>query len=139
MIAYEYFLLFSSAFLAATLLPFYSELALVALLVAGEPLLPVVGIATLGNTLGSCVNWCLGRYLLKFQHKRWFPFKEKQLGRAQKWFDRFGKWCLLLAWMPLGGDALTFIAGIMRVNLIWFIVLTAIGKGLRYLFIGLLI
>ncbi len=115
MIGYEYFALFASAFLAATVLPFYSELALVALLIAGEPLLSVVATATFGNTLGSVVNWFLGHYVLKFQHRQWFPFKQNQLARAQRWFDRFGKWCLVFAWMPLVGDALTLIAGIMRV------------------------
>lgn len=94
-------------------------------------------VATLGNTLGAGVNWALGRYLMRFQDRGWFPFKIGKLSRAEKWFQRFGKWSLLMAWMPLGGDALTFIAGTMRLNFWVFLSLTAVGKGLRYAFLAL--
>ena len=128
-----YLTLFSSAFLAATILPFYSEVVLFALLRrGGNPELLVV-IATLGNTLGAVVNWVLGRYLLHFRERRWFYFSETQIAKAQRWFQRYGFWTLLLAWLPLGGDALTLIAGIMKVPLWLFCVLVAIGKGLRYI------
>lgn len=90
------------------------------------------GIATLGNTLGAAVNWLLGRYFLKFQTKHWFPFESKKLHRAQFWFQRFGVWSLLLAWLPIIGDALTFVAGLMRIRFLPFVILTAIGKGGRY-------
>ena len=88
--------------------------------------------ATVGNTLGAVVNWYLGRFLLRFQTRRWFPFKPHQLHRAQAWFLRYGKWSLLMAWLPVGGDALTFFAGTMRVPLGLFLLLTAAGKGARY-------
>jgi membrane protein YqaA with SNARE-associated domain len=81
----------------------------------------------------------LGRYLLQFQDRKWFPFKTGSLGMSQRWFQKYGVWSLLLAWMPVGGDALTFIAGIMRVKFPIFIVLTAIGKATRYaILLGLL-
>jgi membrane protein YqaA with SNARE-associated domain len=126
-------LLFASAFLAATVLPFDSEVTLFLLLERGAPPLYLLTIATAGNTLGAVVNWALGRYLLHYQDRRWFYFSREQIARAQAWFQRRGVWCLLLAWLPLGGDALTLIAGIMRVSLPLFIVLVGIGKGLRYL------
>ena len=88
--------------------------------------------ATAGNTLGSCLNWVLGRYLLRFKHRRWFPFREENLERSQRWFQRYGVWSLLFAWAPVGGDALTFVAGIMRVRFAIFVLLTGIGKGARY-------
>lgn len=128
-----YLSLFASAFLAATLLPFYSELLFVGLLGAGYEAWAVFAWATAGNTLGSALNWALGRYLLHFQDRRWFPFKPDQLGRAQRGFQRFGVWSLLFAWLPVGGDALTFVAGIMRVRFDLFLLLTALGKGGRYL------
>lgn len=125
--------LFGSAFLAATLLPFYSEVVLVTLLLQGdEPVWLLWLVATLGNTLGSGVNWIMGRYLLHFQHRRWFPFKPDSLGKAQQWFQKYGVWTLLLAWLPVGGDALPFIAGVMRVNPLLSLVLCGIGKGVRY-------
>ena len=124
--------LFFSAFLAATLVPAYSEILFAGLVSAGYDPLALWLWASTGNTLGSAVNWVLGRYLLHFQDRRWFPFKEKNLGLAQRWFQKYGVWSLLLAWLPIGGDALTFIAGIMRVHFIVFIILTAIGKATRY-------
>jgi membrane protein YqaA with SNARE-associated domain len=130
--------LFLVAFLAASLLPAYSELLFVNLLASGHDPLALWLWASAGNTLGSALNWGLGRYLLRFQGRRWFPFKSDSLGRVQRWFQRFGVWSLLLAWMPVGGDALTFIAGVMRVRFSLFIILTAIGKATRYaILIGL--
>jgi len=129
----SYFTLFAAAFLAATILPFYSEVVLFALLRAGGDPLTLVAVATLGNTLGAIVNWAMGRYLLHFQDRRWFYFKREQIARAQHWYGRHGYWSLLLAWLPIGGDALTFIAGTMQVRLSVFIVLVGIGKAARYL------
>ncbi len=127
-----YLLLFASAFGAATLLPFYSEVVFLALLEKG--LLPgwLWLAATTGNTAGSVVNWFIG---LKYSHlegTRWFPVNKNNMARARGWFGRYGYWTLLLAWLPVGGDALTFIGGILRVRLPVFLILVAIGKGARY-------
>ena len=92
----------------------------------------LLAIATLGNTLGSVVNWWLGLYLLRFQNRRWFYFSPAQISRAQYWFQRYGYWTLLLAWLPIGGDPLTLVAGIMKIRLGVFLPLVAVGKGLRY-------
>ena len=127
-----YLSLFLSALLAATLLPAYSELMFAALVSAGYDPLALWLWASTGNTLGSAVNWSLGRYLLQYQDRRWFPFRKNNLARAQAWFQRYGVWSLLMAWLPVGGDALTFVAGIMRVRFPVFLALTAIGKGSRY-------
>lgn len=129
----SYLLLFGSAFLAATILPFYSEVFLFALLRDGGDPVVLVIVATLGNTLGAVVNWVLGLYLLHFRERRWFYFSQSQIDRAQRWFQRYGFWSLLLAWMPIGGDALTLIAGIMKVRLWIFLLLVATGKALRYI------
>jgi membrane protein YqaA with SNARE-associated domain len=130
-----YLVLFASAFLAATILPFYSEVVLFAMLRNGGDPLTLVTIATVGNTLGAVVNWALGRYLLHFQDRPWFYFKHHQIEKAQRWYSRHGFWSLLLAWLPIGGDALTFIAGIMKVRLWLFIVLVGTGKAARYVFV----
>lgn len=128
----DYLVLFGSAFLAATVLPFYSEVVLFLMLGRGEEPLALLAVATAGNTLGSTVNWALGGYLLHFQDRRWFYFSREQIVRAQDWYQRRGVWSLLLAWMPVGGDALTLIAGILRVPLPLFLLLVSVGKGLRY-------
>lgn len=123
------------AFLAATILPAYSEVLFATLAYQGYDPWLLWLFATSGNTAGSAVNWFLGRYLLHFQNRSWFPFKEESLGRTQRWFQKYGVWSLLMAWAPIGGDALTFIAGVMRINFVVFLVLTGIGKGLRYGFL----
>ena len=128
----DYFSLFLSSFLAATLLPFYSELLLVGLLAAGlDPLFLWLS-ATAGNTAGGALNWALGRYLLHFRDRRWFPVGPERLQRATHWFNRYGLWSLLFTWLPVLGDPLTFVAGIMRVRFHLFLVLCAAGKGARY-------
>ena len=95
-------------------------------------LLALWGIATAGNTAGAVLNWWLARYALHWQDRRWFPVSRRQLDRASNWFRRYGVWTLLLAWAPIGGDALTFVAGIMRVRLHLFLLLVGAGKAGRY-------
>lgn len=129
----SYLTLFFSSFLAATILPFYSEVFLFAMVQQGLPGWSLVATASIGNTLGSVVNWYLGRYLLKYQHKKWFYFKQSQIEKSQKWFERYGKWSLLFAWLPVGGDVLTLIAGMLKIRLSTFIILVGIGKTLRYI------
>ncbi|MCB1649359.1 MAG: DedA family protein [Pseudomonadales bacterium] len=128
----EYALLFLSAFIAATVLPFYSEAFLYVLLQSAPSALWPVLIATAGNVLGSCVNWWLGRGILHFRHRRWFYFNEEQIERAQRGFQRYGLWTLLFAWVPVIGDPLTLIAGVMRVRFRIFVLLVTIGKAARY-------
>lgn len=129
----SYALLFAAAFLAATVLPFYSEVYLLALYADGEPAILLLLVATVGNTLGSLVNWILGVYLLHFKDRKWFYFSDRQIQRGQSWFNRYGVWSLLFAWLPLGGDALTLIAGLMKVPVTHFLILVTLGKSIRYL------
>ena len=135
-----YLSLFGISFLAATILPFSSELTLVGLIATSnyDNLLLLV-FASLGNILGSVVNWALGFYSRNLTTKKWFPFKETQIERSSKWFRKFGKWSLLFAWVPVVGDPLTLVAGILRVKFIDFIILVAIGKVSRYLIVFYLI
>jgi len=129
-----YFGLFAIAFVAATILPAQSEAALVALLVAGQqsPVL-LVAVASVGNVLGAVVNWALGRGVERFRDRKWFPVKPAQLDRATGWYRRWGRWSLLLSWAPIGGDALTVAAGVLREPLWSFILLVAAAKTVRYI------
>ena len=128
----DYLILFGAAFLAATVLPFYSEIFLIDLWAKGSHAALVLAVATLGNTAGSVVNWYLGRSLLHFQNRPWFYFKQKQIDRASHWFQRYGVWSLLFAWLPIAGDVLTLVGGMMQVRLSLFLVLVAFGKLVRY-------
>jgi membrane protein YqaA with SNARE-associated domain len=128
-----YLSLFLVALGAASLLPMQSEPVLTALLLASEqPVWALVLVASLGNTLGSVINYALGRMLERFRHRRWFPTSEAALDRAQGWYARWGRWSLLLSWAPIIGDPLTVIAGVMREPLWRFVVLVAIAKTGRY-------
>lgn len=132
-----YFSLFASAFLSATLLPGSSEAALIALLASGkgDPALLIL-VATVGNVLGSVVNWLIGRFFAHFRDRRWFPVGERSYDRAVEWYGRYGIWSLLFAWLPVVGDPLTLVAGALRTDIRWFLLLVTIGKGARYLLIG---
>ncbi len=126
--------LFASAFLSATLLPGTSEAALVGLLVTGQGnAAALVAVATAGNVLGSLANWILGRFFAHFHDRPWFPVKATAYERACRWYARFGVWSLLFAWLPVVGDPLTLVAGVLRTDLRWFLPLVAVGKFARYL------
>ena len=135
-----YLSLFTISFLAATILPFSSELTLAGLISTSnyDNLLLLV-VASFGNVLGSVFNWSLGFYSRNLSTKKWFPFKETQIERSSKWFSKFGKWSLLFAWVPILGDPLTLVAGLLRVRFLDFVILVAIGKVSRYLVVFYLI
>lgn len=124
--------LFTAAFIAATLLPMQSEAALVGLLLSGYSPWLLLAVASAGNVLGSVINWLLGRGIERFRDRRWFPANEAALIRAQRWYQRYGKWSLLLSWAPIIGDPLTVIAGVMREPLPVFLLLVGIAKVGRY-------
>jgi membrane protein YqaA with SNARE-associated domain len=135
-----YLSLFFISFLAATILPFSSELTLVGLIsTSNYDNFLLLSFTSFGNVLGSVFNWGLGFYARNLTIKKWFPFKETQIERSSKWFSKFGKWSLLFAWVPIVGDPLTFVAGLLRVRFFDFIILVAIGKVSRYLIIFYLI
>lgn len=129
--------LFTAAFAAATLLPAQSEAVLVGLLLhGGYGATALLAVATLGNVLGSVVNWLLGRSIERLRHKRWFPVSDRQLENAQRRYHRFGRWSLLLSWVPIIGDPLTVIAGTLREPLWSFLLLVTVAKGGRYLLLA---
>ena len=135
-----YLSLFLISFLAATIFPLSSELTLASLLsTSNHNSFVLIGTASLGNVLGSVFNWVLGFYLFKYINNKWFPFKENQINEASKRFQKLGVCSLLFAWVPIIGDPLTFIAGILKINFLLFLVLVAIGKISRYLFVYALI
>ena len=130
--------LFLTALFAATVLPAQSEFVLAGLhLARAHDKFVLVAVATVGNVLGSTINWLLGRYLIHFQDRRWFPIKGRVLERATRFYQHWGVWTLLLAWAPIIGDPLTVVAGIFRTPLCVFLPLVTIGKAVRYLAIVL--
>lgn len=126
--------LFMTALLAATILPMQSEAVLVGLLVSGKfPPTLLLATASLGNVLGSVLNWLLGRFIDRFRHHRWFPVSEHRLEQARARYRRYGRWSLLLSWVPIIGDPLTVAAGVLRESFTVFVLLVTIAKIGRYL------
>ena len=125
--------LFLSALVAATLLPAQSELLLAALLRSGDwSTSGLLLSASVGNVLGSVVNYGLGRGAEAFRDRRWFPATAAGLARAQRWYSRYGHWSLLLSWMPIVGDPITVAAGLLREPMWRFLLLVTIAKVGRY-------
>ena len=130
----NYLYLFFIALISATLLPMGSEALLLYDLSLELNLYLLLLTATLGNSLGSIINYYLGlkgeEYLLSKK-----MIKEQQIIKAKKYFDKYGNYTLLLSWVPIIGDPITFIAGVLKYNIRKFIVLIVIAKGGRYLFV----
>jgi membrane protein YqaA with SNARE-associated domain len=128
--------LFLSSLLAATMLPGSSEATLLALAAAQpDQTVALTATATLGNTLGAVINWCLGRWLLHFADRPWFPASPKRVEEAARLFRRYGTWSLLFSWGPIVGDPLTLVAGVLRVPFGIFLPITALGKLVRYVLV----
>ncbi|MBA8880869.1 YqaA family protein [Phyllobacterium myrsinacearum] len=126
--------LFFVAFVAATVLPMQSEALLAGLLISDAySIALLLATASAGNILGSVVNWLLGRGVERFRDRLWFPASPKALDRAERWYRRYGRWTLLLSWLPIAGDALTVVAGVLREPFWSFLALVAIAKIGRYL------
>ena len=130
------FLLFLSAFGAATLLPLQSEAVLLGLLVQGKQhTVLLIAVASLGNILGSCVNWYLGLKIEHYKNKKWFPVSADKMLKAQKTYQKYGYWSLLLSWVPIIGDPFTLIAGLLKENFARFLLMVSIAKIGLYLFV----
>ncbi|MBT6268610.1 MAG: DedA family protein [Tateyamaria sp.] len=136
----SYLAVFLSAFVAATLLPAQSEAVLsFYILSAPQTVFALILVATVGNVLGSVVNWVLGIYATKFQNRKWFPATPSQIKRAEKFYHKYGRYSLLLSWVPFIGDPITVIAGVLREPVLSFLILVTIAKSARYIVLSLII
>lgn len=133
------FLLFLSAFGAATLLPLQSEAVLLGLLSQSSySVLALIAAASIGNVLGSCVNWWLGLKIEHYKNKKWFPVSEAKMLQAQGFYQKYGYWSLLLSWTPIIGDPITLIAGLLKERFWRFLLLVSVAKIGRYLCVYLI-
>lgn len=129
--------LFGVSFLAATVLPVASEGLLAALVVRQVDLGAAVTVATLGNTLGALTTWAVGMWGGAWIIGCWLRINEAERLRAERWYARWGSWSLLMAWLPVVGDPLCLVAGMLKVPPVRFILLVAAGKAARYLALAL--
>jgi len=137
LIEYGYLGLFVAALLAASILPFGSELVLSALLFTDLSPVLLVLFATVGNVLGSILNYALGYYLKAHRVKHYFKISDVRYSKLECFYEKYGLWTLLLAWVPILGDPITVLAGLLRLNIIWFVVLVSASKLLRYVVLTL--
>lgn len=107
-----------------------SEVLLIALLSQGKNEILLWFFATLGNTLGSIINYGLGLWASDYINKKYQDAKSWR--HAQATYNRYGSWSLLLAWLPIIGDPITLIAGLAKTRFSLFVLLVVIGKGIRY-------
>lgn len=130
----EYIYLLAVSFISATLLPLGSEAVLLYDLSINLNVVLLFIFATVGNSLGSLVNYILGlkgeEYLLRKKY-----IDENRFLKAKHYFDKYGGYSLLFSWLPIIGDPITFIAGIAKYDIKKFIILVVIAKGSRYLFV----
>ena len=131
--------LFAVAFLAATIFPAQSEIVLAGMVLTEHyPAWALVTVASAGNVLSSVVNWVLGRFIARFEGRRWFPVSREQVAKAEGWYHRWGKWSLLLSWAPFIGDPLTVVAGVLREPLPVLVALVTLAKVGRYVAVAAL-
>ena len=136
LILFSYFQLLLFSFLAATILPFSSEILLSTMYMTGSfQTLNLLVIASLGNISGSIVNWHLGKKINLYQKKKWFPVSSDRLKKSEYYFQKYGLWSLLLSWVPIIGDPITLFAGILNVRFQIFVILVSISKISRYIFV----
>ena len=133
-----YFILFSTTFISATLFPLGSEALLIYDISQGHNIYLLLLFATLGNSLGSVVNYFLGlkgeEYLINKK-----LLNEKYIIKAKTYFDKYGAWSILLSWLPIIGDSITFVAGVLKYDFYNFLILVVVAKFSRYLFLVLVI
>ncbi|MBF0235634.1 MAG: DedA family protein [Desulfamplus sp.] len=130
---YGYAGLFICSFLAATLLPLGSEIVLTILLAGDYSPFLLLGIATAGNVIGSLVNYVVGIRGGNWIMTNMFRLSDIEIASAESRFRRYGNGVLLFAWVPVVGDPITVVAGILKTNIWLFILFVTLGKFLRYL------
>lgn len=132
LIEYGYYSLFLLSFLASTLIPLGSEWLVIAMLVAKSNPVAVVAVATAGNYLGALSTYWIGLYGGDFLKRRVLRMDENSTKRAERFYDRFGSYSLLLSFLPIVGDPLCLVGGVLRVSFTRFSLLVLSGKLARY-------
>ena len=133
-----YLTLFFSALISATLFPLGSEALLIYDITEGYNLYLLLLFATVGNVLGSAINYYIGLKGEEFLIEKNY-LKEEKIEKYKSFFDKFGGFALLLSWAPIIGDPITFIAGILKYDIKKFLFLVTLAKFFRYLVLALIV
>ncbi len=133
---FGYIGLFIASFLAATILPLSSEVILSFLLLNNLNPTILVSVATFGNVLGSFVNYSIGFWGSIFFVRKVLKISEVEFVKAKQRFQKYGVFSLFFAWVPVIGDPLTVIAGVLKINILIFFIMITSGKLIRYVIIS---
>ena len=128
--------LFLLSFLASSLVPLGSEWLLGVLLVNSFEPTPVVLVATLGNSCGALTTYAIGLWGGPYLIQRLLRISPASQARAEHHFNRYGSWALLFSWLPILGDPLCLVAGVLRTTFWRFLILVSVGKFVRYLVVA---
>ncbi len=134
---YGYWGLFLASFLAATILPFSSEVVFAALIAAGLDLWSLIIFATIGNSLGGVSCYYLGRLGKIEWLKRWFGISEVKINKTINKLQGKGAFMGFFGFLPAVGDAILVALGYMRANATIVLLSMTVGKFARYVIIGL--
>jgi membrane protein YqaA with SNARE-associated domain len=141
--SWEIWSVFAAAFISATILPGGSEVVLIAAIGLGNvDWVTLVAVATLGNTLGSSTNWVIGRIYAEYKDDPRLPkflrspISPEKYEKYAAWYAKWGVWTLAASWVPLIGDALTIVSGIMKAPFWLSMIIIAFAKGTRYVLVA---
>ncbi len=131
--------MFVASFLAGSFFPFSSEAIMTALSLAGLNIWLLTLYSTIGNTLGGIFNYGVGRLGNEEWAYRLFKVKEKRLDKTKKWVHDYGAYAGLLSWLPILGSVITLALGLLHIHFGKTLLMTFLGKFLRYLVLMLLL
>ena len=130
---YGYIGMLLAAFLAGSFLPFSSEAVMVGLMATGLDPWQLMIYGTIGNVLGSCFNYGVGRMGKLEWIEKYLHVKKKDLDKAERFMAGRGAWMGFFAFLPVLGSAITIALGFMRANVVISLISITLGKLFRYL------
>jgi membrane protein YqaA with SNARE-associated domain len=130
---YGYAGMLVAAFLAGSFFPFSSEAVMVALMATGLDPWQLMIYGTIGNVLGSVLNYCIGRMGKTEWFEKYLHVKPQDLQRAERFMAGRGAWMGFFAFIPFLGSAITILLGLMRANIVISFISITLGKFVRYL------
>lgn len=135
--SYGYWGMGIASFLAGTFFPFSSEAVMAALLVSSnmDPFMTVMS-GTIGNVVGSMVNYWIGSAATPEHISKWFRIKKSRLDSAQNYVQKYGSWVGFFSFIPILGTAISIALGVLRANVWGTLLSTFIGKCLRYVIVA---
>lgn len=133
LLEYGYIGLFIGSLLAATIIPFSSDILLIGMLAAGGDIVITVIVATVGNSVGGMISYAMG-YFGKWEWlERWFKVKRETLEKQKVRIDKYGAWLAFWSWLPFVGDVFAIALGFYKANAKLTAIFMFIGKSVRFI------